>query len=1025
MDGALGSSRDSRDSYNNNNNNSSRYRDDRYDNRGTFRPQGRGNYGGGSYGGGGGGGRYGQDGGGGGGGNYGGGNYGGGHYGNGGGGNYSGGGGYGNPNNRNNGNPNNNPRYRDQSRGNYGGRGGRGRGNYNNNRRNNNNNNNFDPPPPKRIRTAANVKQLQTSEYENKQATQILSLMSLLTSDPASSTGKFDSDSTVALLNPNQSLGPGGKIQQVIGHLSKLPSNPTGVCLVDSFSRRFHLLEDPPDPSDPIKAFQETKEYCYLIGLSSGRNDSSTVAGLGFIQSDSSDSRTNDESYVNPHVPPLTAAFEAVKYVERVRDEVGVIAVGILQHLEMLDGFLYAGFAVMWLRECVARLGVEDEETDENVTEVRDRFPAERFVQLYSAEVSFFLEKSVGGDVAAVAGLRRLMEGLAVLVKSKMITEENCDAVVKQVLECGEVGEIACKGYYDVMGEKVEGSKTRSKRFKFGYAGIGLRVPEDDEGDDEDEEDEEVDWDEVAVDEIMELKDAGVSRWKDEYGWKWEEEVEDDDGNDVWDALEPVAFPPLMCSYLFKDAKTREQAPTKFVLPRINILQKDDPGVMGSLATKIDRKAKMKFLRDLHVRIVSIQPTFGPKMVASGGLKDLVKYVKGVEVEGADLTEEETRLLLISSLFTFFFTPTGISPLTTARILYQLGQDSDTQLASSFNTMTNLVASRIVEDAELISTTSREGAQVGIGMWACFANTLSKTLLETWNKATGPSLNMARGIVRECVLRCGEDAVYAWSDDMENLKIESKLGYTSELADADVTSCDEIKDKITNKETVNEIIKAFPSTSRSVKAAAVFSRADAADTLSFATNVIKANAKLIKGSEDDGEGEEIVSVLWKGANLRFGIYLKVLVAANIVSLSDVCKWLTGLPQPTLVSNAWIFRDVEAAMSTRCRIGDNVDFDDDDEDDDLSDDEMALNGPDKEEAMKAQAVKDVLEGLYSIISKASPNTYKEGSSYAVGLRCGAINLVRVAFEWKIIGRDFEVGGKGPFVGDLQAVKAMFY
>ena len=125
------------------------------------------------------------------------------------------------------------------------------------------------------------------------------------------------------------------------------------------------------------------------------------------------------------------------------------------------------------------------------------------------------------------------MEGLAVLVKSKMITEENCDAVVKQVLECGEVGEIACKGYYDVMGEKVslevphtqlyiivlirrlpssqvEGSKTRSKRFKFGYAGIGLRVPEDDEGDDEDEEDEEVDWDEVAVDEIMELKDAGV-----------------------------------------------------------------------------------------------------------------------------------------------------------------------------------------------------------------------------------------------------------------------------------------------------------------------------------------------------------------------------------------------------------------------------------------------------------------------------------------------------------------------------------
>ena len=377
MDGALGSSRDSRDSYTNNNNNSSRYRDDRYDNRGTFRPQGRGNYGGGSYGGGGGGGRYGQDGGGGGG-NYGGGNYGGGHYGNGGGGNYGGGGGYGNPNNRNNGNPNNNPRYRDQSRGNYGGRGGRGRGNYNNNRRNNNNNNNFDRPPPKRIRTAANVKQLQTSEYENKQATQILSLMSLLTSDPASSTGKFDSDSTVALLNPNQSLGPGGKIHQVIGHLSKLPSNPTGVCLVDSFSRRFHLLEDPPDPSPPIKSFQETKEYCYLIGLSSGRNDSSTVGNLGFIQSDTSNSRTNDESYVNPNVPPLTPAFEAVKYAERVRDEVGVIAVGILQHLEMLDGFLYAGFAVMWLRECVARLGVEDEETDENVTEVRDRFPAER-----------------------------------------------------------------------------------------------------------------------------------------------------------------------------------------------------------------------------------------------------------------------------------------------------------------------------------------------------------------------------------------------------------------------------------------------------------------------------------------------------------------------------------------------------------------------------------------------------------------------------------------------------------------------
>lgn len=57
------------------------------------------------------------------------------------------------------------------------------------------------------------------------------------------------------------------------------------------------------------------------------------------------------------------------------------------------------------------------------------------------------------------------MEGMAVLVKSKMITEENCNKIVEQVKGCGEVGLVACKSYCDVMGEKVEGGEEwRSKR---------------------------------------------------------------------------------------------------------------------------------------------------------------------------------------------------------------------------------------------------------------------------------------------------------------------------------------------------------------------------------------------------------------------------------------------------------------------------------------------------------------------------------------------------------------------------------
>lgn len=80
------------------------------------------------------------------------------------------------------------------------------------------------------------------------------------------------------------------------------------------------------------------------------------------MQSDATDTPSNSESYVNPLLPPLTPAFSATKYVKKVREEVGVIVTGLLQHIAMLDGFLYAGFSVMWLRECVARLGVEDEE---------------------------------------------------------------------------------------------------------------------------------------------------------------------------------------------------------------------------------------------------------------------------------------------------------------------------------------------------------------------------------------------------------------------------------------------------------------------------------------------------------------------------------------------------------------------------------------------------------------------------------------------------------------------------------------
>lgn len=99
---------------------------------------------------------------------------------------------------------------------------------------------------------------------------------------------------------------------------------------------------------------------------------------------------------------------------------------------------------------------------------------------------------------------------------------------------------------------------------------------------------------------------------------------------------------------------------------------------------------------------------------------------------------------------------------------------------SSFSTCSNVILltlsrPQLVDDAELITTTSRLRLAEGLGMWASFSGTFSKTLWEGWNKAEGAAMNAARLVVRECRLRLGRDAVDGWLEGFDSLRESAEL----------------------------------------------------------------------------------------------------------------------------------------------------------------------------------------------------------------------------------------------------------
>ena len=64
-----------------------------------------------------------------------------------------------------------------------------------------------------------------------------------------------------------------------------------------------------------------------------------------------------------------------------------------------------------------------------------------------------------------------------------------------------------------------------------------------------------------------------------------------------------------------------------------------------------------------------------------------------------------------------------------------------------------------------------------------------------------------------------------------------------------------------------------------------------------------------------------------------------MVESGFVSFSDVASWVVGMEQASVIGSAWIWPQVKAAMSVRCRVGDNVEFEDSDGDSDAEDDAM--------------------------------------------------------------------------------------
>lgn len=134
-----------------------------------------------------------------------------------------------------------------------------------------------------------------------------------------------------------------------------------------------------------------------------------------------------------------------------------------------------------------------------------------------------------------------------------------------------------------------------------------------------------------------------------------------------------------------------------------------------------------------------------------------------------------------------------------------------------------------------------------------------------------------------------------------------------------------------------------------------------------------------------------------------------MVESGFVSFSHVASWVVDMEQPSMVGSVWIWPQVKAAMSLRCRVGDNVEFEDSDGDSDAEDDAM------KDDPI-AEAKKDVEEGLVTILAKANEDM-GEGDAYTVALRCGACDLLRAAYTWRLVGEEFG--------GDIEGIRAEFF
>ena len=154
-------------------------------------------------------------------------------------------------------------------------------------------------------------------------------------------------------------------------------------------------------------------------------------------------------------------------------------------------------------------------------------------------------------------------------------------------------------------------------------------------------------------------------------------------------------------------------------------------------------------------------------MVPSGTLRDLTNAVSNLpgSEEG-----EVGQMQLVEGLLTLTLADCGVSTLTLSRLLYDLGQSDN-----AYNSHLVMVAYKLVSDAELITTTSRLRLAEGLGMWASFSGTFSRTLWEGWDKAEGAALAAARLVVRECRERLGRDVVDKWLEGFSNLSYEREL----------------------------------------------------------------------------------------------------------------------------------------------------------------------------------------------------------------------------------------------------------